>query len=201
MSSKVIEMNAVADYLREIGMRVDAEVEGEILARLEGFASARAKLAHEKNAALFFAYRVDLDDYNSHGVFKDGKTRKVDALCEGTLDTVYQYALALSDEQPYNYAVFNGNGELKHMLMNSRVALAVHTTVGAIKNVEAELLSEFSEGADQVSGQVHRWNHVAEDIARARQHLRLSKPYLAKDTTAIVVTVQHTGKILWRQFV
>jgi hypothetical protein len=194
-------INAVMEYLTEIGLRADSEVKDEIRARLEGFESARAQRANETNSKTFYAYRVDLDDYNAKGVFVGGKTRDVPALCEGTLDTAYQFALAESINSPFNYAVFDGNGQLLHMLSQSDVGLAVYTSVGPVTNPDADIVSDLAKVVTLVSASVYRWNHVAEDIAKAREALRCSKPPALPGESAIIVTVQHSGKILWRQFV
>lgn len=199
MTSKATELKAVMQYLLDRGMPVTTADEPELLARIEGFASASAKQEHKVKSATFYAYRVDLDDYDVHGVFRDGKTSKSPVLCEGTLDEVYRCATLVSMSKPFSYAIFNGNGEVAQMLDRSDISLAVYTVTEDLNNPDAQKVWDVSGKAASVSSGVYRWPHIAQDLAKARHLLRHSVPTYSAGTALILVAVLHTGEILWRQ--
>ena len=198
MTSNDSVLKAVLQHMVDRGLTVDANDEAELLARIEGHASASAKQQSEANSRRFSAHRVDLADYNAHGVFSGKKSWATTPAFEGSDNEVYQQAVSESLNTRLPVVIFDGNGKLTSLFDKTEVDLAVYVTLGSLKNPDAEKVAQLADDVEQISGGVRKWNHAAQDIEKGyRLLLRRSSPEAAGQSQ-VVVAVQHTGQILHR---
>lgn len=201
MTSKESVLKAILQHMVDRGVAVNGSDEVELLARIEGYESAVAKQLHEENSRMFYAHRVDLADYDAHGVFKGRKSYDTPAFFVGADNDVYQRALRESLDTRLPVAILDGNGQMTNLFDRPDVDLAVYVTLGALKNPEAEKVADLADDLEQISGAVRKWNHAAQDIAKARHLLLRRRMPDNAGQTQVVVAVQHTGKVVWRQTV
>jgi len=194
------ELNLITQYLVTRGFEATADDEKEIRARMLGHESAGAQSEFDEKAKLFFAHRVDVDDFTTPGgPFTN--TLASPALLQGDKYVTGSYAESQAKATLLPYAVFDGNGRLVQLEHTTGVALAIYRSDGEIRNFEAPLAHDMAEDFSLIDAERYSWKEMGQliPIARVDVDLARRKVKVTPQPVALVVTEQRSGKVLWKQ--
>lgn len=202
MKSIVDNANQVIDYLATRGFVASELDKSEILARMNGYASAEEEKAHAQRAGQFAAYVGVLEDFDADRYFSGVATLATTPLCHSVdKETAIQAAKSHAHETGWFAAVYDGNGRLVELLDPIRDSdIAVYSGLdSAISNPEVAKFKDLvsDEEFNLEDAGLLTWRGVGGLLAWMRENPRDNQQGV--DAKLFVVAVGDVGRnILWR---